>query len=82
LYLITILININNFCFADFATPLTPAVEEKNHFFGILLGFGQNMQSGISKVNCDDCQFENGIAFGYTFGFTYEKQVGRDEESF
>jgi len=67
-----------------FSNPIVPGTskaKEKDNIFGILLGFGQNIQEGISLVNCKDCQFENGLGFGYTFGFTYERQIIKDTET-
>ena len=66
---------------AEFSTPLGPANKEKEHILGILLGFGQNMQNGIMYVDCEDCQFENGVGFGYTFGFLYERQIARNDDA-
>jgi hypothetical protein len=63
-----------------FASPLGPGEKEKDNILGILLGFGQNIQNGVSLVDCDSCQFQNGLGFGYTFGFTYEKQVARKDD--
>ena len=68
--------------FADgFASPISPGKKEKENYLGISLGFGQNIQNGTALVNCNDCQFTNGVGFGYTFGFIYERQVALNEDN-
>jgi len=66
-----------------FASPIHPGTEERNKIVGVLMGFGQNMQNGnsISYVNCDSCEFMNGLDFGYTVGVTYEEQLSANTES-
>lgn len=39
---------------------------------GFMLGFGQNFQSGTYYVDCDNCEFSNGLKFGYSLGLYYE----------
>ena len=65
----------------SFSTPLAPGPKIKDNYLGILLGFGQNIQNGISVVDCGNCQFEDGLGFGYTFGFGYEKQVALEDDN-
>lgn len=66
-----------------FSSPLGPGAKEKDSYLGILLGFGQNIQNGEAVVNCKDCVFRDGLGFGYTFGFTYQKQFARvDDDPF
>ena len=63
-----------------FASPIGPGKKEKENYLGMVLGFGQNIQNGTLLVNCDTCQFTNGLGFGYTFGFIYERQVALNED--
>jgi hypothetical protein len=65
----------------SFSSPIHPGTEERNKIIGGLIGFGQNMQSGIAFVSCDSCEFANGLAFGYTVGATYEEQLSANDES-
>jgi len=63
-----------------FSSPLGPGEKEKDKILGILLGFGQNIQGGTSYMDCKECEFNAGLGFGYTFGFTYEKQIAKEED--
>lgn len=54
------------------ATPIQPEQLYNYHQLGLVLGLGQNFQSGKYNVDCDDCIFEDGVKFGYTIGLNYE----------
>lgn len=71
-----------NIASAGFSSPISPAEDDPDTYLGILLGFGQNMQSGTATVDCSECLFSGGVGFGYTFGLTYEKQFIKDEDHF
>jgi hypothetical protein len=77
-----VMLNFPNLLYGStFSSPLQPGVESKDQIIGLLVGLGQNMQSGISYVDCISCQFENGVGFGYTFGLSYETPIA-GEDSF
>ena len=64
-----------------FSSPIHPGTEERNKIIGGFMGFGQNMQSGITFVSCDSCEFVDGLGFGYTIGAIYEEQLSANDES-
>lgn len=53
------------------SNPLVPVDYGIRQEIGILLGLGQNFQSGTSYVDCEGCEFEDGTKFGITFGAYY-----------
>ncbi|MCL2039061.1 MAG: hypothetical protein FWG85_01365 [Bacteroidetes bacterium] len=82
LVLILCLLFCSDVLFADgFASPIGPGKKEKENYLGIVLGFGQNIQNGTSLVNCEHCQFTDGLGFGYTFGLVYERQIALTEDN-
>ena len=66
---------------SSFASPISPGKPEKDNILGVLLGFGQNIQSGSLLVDCKECEFNDGLGVGYTFGFTYQKGVALADDS-
>jgi hypothetical protein len=56
-------------------TPLSPVAEPPAEQLGLVLGIGQNMQSGSYLVDCEDCIFEGGVGFGWTIGAVYEREL-------
>ncbi|MFP4527745.1 MAG: hypothetical protein ACLFQX_04280 [Candidatus Kapaibacterium sp.] len=56
------------------SSPLNPVKGPEPEQAGLVVGFGQNYQSGSFLVECEDCLFEGGVGFGWTFGGIYEKQ--------
>lgn len=53
-------------------SPIQPEQLYNYHQLGLVIGFGQNFQSGKYYVDCDDCVFEDGVKFGFTIGLNYE----------
>lgn len=57
------------------ASPIQPERLYNYHQLGLVIGLGQNFQSGKYYVECDDCIFEDGVKFGYTIGLNYEFNI-------
>ncbi|MBX3042799.1 MAG: hypothetical protein KIT33_12860 [Candidatus Kapabacteria bacterium] len=55
------------------STPLMPAKDRVPGYFGVLIGLGQNFQSGEFYVDCSDCIFESGVGTGFTIGAAYDR---------
>jgi hypothetical protein len=45
---------------------------------GLMLGLGQNIQSGSYFVDCEGCEFMDGTKFGYSLGFFYEYSLNQN----
>lgn len=54
-------------------TPLGPAKDKEPGYIGIIVGMGQNFQTGEFYVECPDCIFENGVGTGFTIGASYDR---------
>ena len=78
-YFTLIFIIIYNPLNANFGSPLRPTKDPVDQYIGVLLGLGQNFHYGQTFANCPDCVFNNGVGFGYTFGFNYERQLNTDK---
>lgn len=61
--------------FSQGATPIVPEEERQPKDLGIIIGLGMNLQSGTSKVNCENCEFEDGTKFGFSLGAVYENGI-------
>ncbi|MBM2815551.1 MAG: hypothetical protein HW421_2313 [Ignavibacteria bacterium] len=57
--------------------PLLPVARPDVKDVGVILGLGQNFQSGIFKLDCN-CEFSGGVKFGYFFGAVYEQHIRND----
>ncbi|MCX8054141.1 MAG: hypothetical protein N3A67_00525 [Ignavibacteria bacterium] len=77
LYIVLALFSINT-VFSQISDPLTPSIPKKPKEAGMFIGLGGNHQLGTSYVDCEDCKFENGNRFGYTFGLNMEDFVNEN----
>ena len=59
----------------DLSSPIMPADIPKDSYLGFVFGVGQNYQSGKFFVDCENCEFENGVQTGITFGLTYKREI-------
>lgn len=57
------------------ASPIQPERILYQGQLGLVIGLGQNFQSGKYFVDCEDCVFEDGVKFGYTIGLNYEYSI-------
>ncbi len=71
IYIVITIFSINT-VFSQISDPLTPSIPKKPKEAGVFIGLGGNYQIGTSYVDCEDCKFENGNKFGYTFGINWE----------
>jgi hypothetical protein len=73
---LSILFMINIDIYAQFVdTPLRPAKDKVPGWSGILVGVGQNFQSGEYYVDCEDCIFDGGVNTGFTVGLSYDRKA-------
>lgn len=65
--------------FSQMADPITPQAERQPEDIGVIFGLGANLQSGVSKVDCENCEFENGSKFGFSIGALYENGILKEK---
>ncbi len=61
----------------DLSSPIEPAEIPKVTYLGFVFGVGQNFQSGKFFVDCENCEFENGVQTGITLGLTYKREINK-----
>ncbi len=64
------------------ATPIAPGKSLNKKYLGAVFGLGQNIQNGTAFVSCENCNFTNGLGFGYTLGAIYEQQFTGDFQDY
>ena len=57
------------------SSPIDPGELPQPVEYGLILGIGDNFQTGSFLVDCPDCVFEDGAAFGYSVGASYENYL-------
>lgn len=70
LFIILVILNITSISlYSQRESPIDLEEQDfKRIEIGIMLGLGQNFQSGSYYVDCTECEFTNGLKFGYTLG--------------
>ncbi len=61
----------------NLSSPIMPAEIPKDSYLGFVFGVGQNYQSGKFFVDCQNCEFENGVQTGITVGLTYKREINK-----
>lgn len=63
----------------NLSNPLYPAENRlPEQSIGGYIGVGGNIQSGSHFVDCEGCEFFDGIGTGYSFGLLYERRLMRN----
>jgi hypothetical protein len=75
LFIIQILIFSCVSLIAQMASPLNPKEPDTQRELGIVIGLGNNMQSGEFSSSSCVCKFDGGRKFGSTFGIVYEQDI-------
>lgn len=72
IFIFCFFINTNLYLYSQISSPIEPKTPKKPSEIGFVFGLGANYQSGVSFVQCPDCEFENGNKLGFTLGLNFE----------